>query len=256
MMQRSFLSLVLAITGCATDDEYLYGGEIQTIHLTLGPSAVASGSVYLYEDYVPATGEPEPSDFPYSLIPVDTCIPRPVFAGDGQYIGLDVGEAIDVVGTGGTLTLPRTADPEACGGATLCYLSEFVPGTTIPAGTSADVMWSGSEQAEIHQPETIAVTQPDPALGKLTVDKTRDLAFRWTPGTSDVLLIAFLTSQYQICRVTDDGEFDVPAATVALSDPTSGTIAIVRGDITTRKLGDRTVNIIPLTGRGWSATSP
>jgi hypothetical protein len=259
MLRTVSLTLAIAVGGCATDDEYRYGGEIQTTHLAVGTNTVASGTVFLYSDYVPATGEPEPSTFPYSSIPIDTCIPRPVFPGDGQYVGLDAGPAVDVVGAGGTLTLQRTTDPEACSGSSLCYLSDFVPGTTIPAGSIADVTWPGSEHAAaatwaeaIQQPAPIVVTQPDPALAELRVTPDADLAFRWEPGTSDVLLIAFLTSEYQICLVTDDGAFDVPAATVARSMPAAGTIAIVRGDITTRKLGDRTVNIIPLTGRGWT----
>ncbi len=260
LLGASVLALAAVAIGCTgSEDEATfgdYGGQVQLQRLNLGTTELAQAFAEFYTEYTPATGEQVPSENPYAALPLDTCVPSSAvtIGTDGTYTSANVGANVRIVGDGGTITMPVNT----VGSYTYYETSAPGPGTDVPPASFADVEWdtpATSLADAIGIPEFINVTAPDPASPATVVPTSGVMTFTWTSVGAEEILISFLTSPGGLCRLSDDGSFDVPASFLAAINNTSGFVAIVAIDLGFENVdfgtGERSVNMIGYTGQAW-----
>ena len=259
LLGASFLVLPAIMIGCdggGGDDFGEYGGEVQLLKIRIGTSPLATGSAVFYSDYVPATGETMPGENPYSALPIDTCVTNDsaTVGTDGTYTTVNVGSEVRLVGDAGTLVLTMTT-----AGSFTFYESETPgAGSNFPDASFADVEWDNPATTladAISVPPALTVTAPDPSLQVVTVPTNGNMTFTWTTVGSEEILIAFLTFPGGICRVNDDGTFDVPTSFLSAINTTSGIVGIIAADFGFENVdfgaGERSVVTMGANGQVW-----
>lgn len=266
MMQRgallsaSVLALGAIAMGCDGGDDgasFLddaYGGQVQLQKLNLGGSPLALGFAEFYSAYTPATGETI-SENPYGALPLDQCVPYSSLSSgtDGSYTSANVGDVVRIVGDAGTLTLGVNTFGD------YTYYESATPGSgdDFPGASFADVEFDTPATTladALSIPGDVALTAPDPSQPVAAVPTSGDMTFTWTPVGAEEVIISFQAAQGGLCRVNDDGSFNVPAAFLA-NVSTNGFVVFVAADLGFANVdlgaGERSVLTVGFNGQAW-----